>query len=339
MTEPNSRPLVLTMGEPAGVGPELALKAWAARDRIPPFIYVGDADHLAGLAAAISPALPTARVTSAAEGRERFPEALPVLHEPLKARPQPGRPTTQTAAAVIAAVDRAVELVRNGDAAAVVTNPVHKKTLWAAGVRFPGHTEYLAEIAARMSGSPANAAMMLVVPGLRVVPVTVHIPLCDVARTLRRKLIVDKAVIAAEALRHDFGIARPRLAVAALNPHAGEDGALGREEIDIIAPAVADLETRGLSVDGPRPADTLFHEAARSRYDAVICMYHDQALIPLKTIDFYAGVNVTLGLPFVRTSPDHGTAFDVAGKGTADPTSLLAALKLAGELGRRRGLT
>jgi 4-hydroxythreonine-4-phosphate dehydrogenase len=242
-----------------------------------------------------------------------------------------GHPDPANAPAVIAAIRTGAALVGAGRAAALVTNPIQKETLYAAGFGHPGHTEFLAELA-----GGAEVAMMLACPELRVVPVTVHLALRDAVGALSTDKIVAAGRIAAAALARDFGVSRPRLAVAALNPHAGERGALGREEIEIIAPAVAALRAAGIDAEGPAPADTLFHPAARRRYDAVLCMYHDQALIPLKTIDFTQGVNVTLGLPFIRTSPDHGTALDIAGSGKADPASLIAALKLAGEMARRR---
>jgi 4-hydroxythreonine-4-phosphate dehydrogenase len=223
-------------------------------------------------------------------------------------------------------------LFRQGGASAIVTNPIQKASLYKAGFQHPGHTEFLEFLA----GQGAHAVMLLAVPGLRVVPVTVHTPLSRVPKALGTELIVRTGRITAEALRRDFGVAAPRLAVAGLNPHAGEDGAIGREEIEIIGPAIEALRHDGIAVSGPRPADTLFHREARAGYDAALCMYHDQALIPLKTINFHEGVNVTIGLPFVRTSPDHGTALDIAGSGRADPRSLIAALVLARRIARAR---
>jgi 4-hydroxythreonine-4-phosphate dehydrogenase len=243
----------------------------------------------------------------------------------------PGRPDPANAPAVLEAIRRAVSLAGARRVAAVVTNPIHKKTLYNAGFRHPGHTEFLAELA-----GGAKPVMLLACPGLRVVPVTIHQPLREALDALTTARIVDAGLITAAALKHDFAIPNPNLAVAGLNPHAGEEGALGREEIEIIAPAVAALRAEGIAVEGPLPADTLFLAAARRRYDAVLCMYHDQALIPLKTIDFERGVNVTLGLPFVRTSPDHGTAFNLAGRGVASAESLIAALCLAGEMAAAR---
>jgi 4-hydroxythreonine-4-phosphate dehydrogenase len=278
-----------------------------------------------------------------------------VLREILPRPAAPGRPDPANAAAVIGSIRRAVELAMAGEAAAVVTNPIQKKVLIDAGFAHAGHTEYLGELAgpghkpvmmlacpgrparrppssaSRKQGAPQDGA-----PGLRVVPVTVHVPLAEALRLLTTERIVATARATAQALRQDFGLAAPRLAVAGVNPHAGEDGALGREDAEIVAPAVAALQAEGIDARGPLSPDTLFHEAARARYDAAICMYHDQALIPLKTLDFFGGVNITLGLPFVRTSPDHGTAPDIAGKGIANPASLMAALRLAHEMAARR---
>ncbi|MGB8275448.1 MAG: 4-hydroxythreonine-4-phosphate dehydrogenase PdxA, partial [Alphaproteobacteria bacterium] len=319
-----ARPLALTMGEPAGIGGEIALKAWRAlKDEVsaPAFFIIDDPERLARLSAELGLGVPVRAIATPAEAGEAFPAALPVLPRRLDTAVVPGQPKAQTAAATIAAIEGAVELVLSGQAAAVVTNPIHKKTLYQSGFAFPGHTEFLGQLAARHTGQPAAPVMMLVAGSLRVVPVTVHIPLRDVPAALTAAGIVHCGRIAAQSLSRDFGIERPRLAVCGLNPHAGEDGALGTEEAAIIAPAVAELRAQGVGVSGPLPADSLFHEAARARYDAVLCMYHDQALIPLKTVDFEHGVNVTLGLPFVRTSPDHGTAFDIAGQGRAHEAS------------------
>lgn len=325
-------PVALTMGEPAGVGGELSLAAWLARrDGEAAFFAIDDPDRLDALARRLGRSVPLRSISSPAEAPQVFAAALPVLPLRLPVPVAPGRPDPANAAAVLRSIERAVVLVRQGSAGAMVTNPIHKGTLYKAGFRHPGHTEYLAALA----GAEAAPVMMLTCPGLRVVPVTVHLPLSQAIAALSSAAIVHAGRTTATALVRDFGIAQPRLAVAGLNPHAGENGALGNEESDIIAPAVAALREAGLSVVGPLPADTLFHAAARRRHDAVICMYHDQALIPLKTIDFARGVNVTLGLPFVRTSPDHGTAFDIAGTGRADPASLLAALDLAADMARR----
>jgi 4-hydroxythreonine-4-phosphate dehydrogenase len=326
-------PLALTMGEPAGVGGEIALKAWLLRrvKHIPPFFLIDDPERLTALAARFGLAVPVKAIAEPEDGTEAFADALPVLPQALPCPVEPGRPDSRNGQAVIASIQRAVSLARAGRAAAVVTNPIHKKSLYDAGFRHPGHTEFLAALA-----QVADPVMMLAVPGLRVVPVTIHMALADALRRLDRQAIVHCGRVTANALISDFGIAEPRLAVAGLNPHAGEEGGLGKDEAEMIAPAIAELRAAGIRTTGPAPADTLFHPRARARYDAAICMYHDQALIPLKTIDFEHGVNVTLGLPFVRTSPDHGTAFDIAGLGTASPESLIAALRLASEMADRR---
>ena len=326
-------PLVITIGEPAGVGGEITLKAWAARERehLPPFFVLDVPERLTRLAAALRLDVPVKAIAAPEEAAAIFPSALPVLPIAMPHAAVPGKPDAANAPAVIEAIRRAAALVQQRRAAAMVTNPIQKETLYAAGFPHPGHTEYLAELAGGVT-----PVMMLAGPGLRVVPVTIHRPLAESIAMLRTADIVTAARITAAALQRDFGIARPRLAVAGLNPHAGENGTIGREEIDIIAPAVVALRAEGIAVTGPAPADTLFHAAARRNYDAAICMYHDQALIPLKTIDFDRGVNITLGLPFIRTSPDHGTACDIAGKGIAKPDSLIAAIQLAGELVERR---
>jgi len=320
-------PLALSCGDPAGIGAEIAAAAWAARaPEDPPFFVIGDARLFAAAGA------PTARIEAPEEAAAAATRALPVLHRPLPGASAPGRPDPTDAPTVVASIEEAVALTLAGRAAAVVTLPISKRALHeGAGFAFPGHTEFLASL----SGG-ARPVMMLAAPALRVIPVTVHMPLAEVPGALSAALIEETARIAHAALRRDFAIPAPRLAVAGLNPHAGEGGAMGREEIEIIAPAIARLRAAGLDVSGPLPADAMFHEAARARYDAALCMYHDQALIPLKTLDFARGVNVTLGLPFVRTSPDHGTAYDIAGKGVADPTSLIEALHLAARMARAR---
>ncbi len=321
-------PIALTMGDPAGIGAEITAKAWAARESLTPFFLIDDPARLR----ALHPDLPLAEIAEPAEAPAAFGSALPVLPLALPVYPAPGRPDPATAPGIVAAIDRAVALALAGQAAAVVTNPINKKLLYdGAGFAFPGHTEYLAALA----GAP-RSVMMLAGPSLRVVPVTIHIPLAEVPGALTEGLIVDTARITAAALTRDFGIARPRLAVAGLNPHAGEQGALGREEIEIVAPAIERLRAEGLEVAGPLPGDTMFHAPARARYDAALTMYHDQGLIPIKALDFDEGVNVTLGLPVVRTSPDHGTAYDIAGQGIARAESLMAALRLAGQMAEMR---
>jgi 4-hydroxythreonine-4-phosphate dehydrogenase len=328
-------PLALTMGEPAGIGGEIALKAWAGRTQdIPPFFVIDSPVRLETLARVLGIACPVAAIADARETRAVFSKALPVLPLPtgLAAPVTLGEPDARNSAAVVAAIDLAVKLAQAGDIGGFVTNPINKAVLQKTGFAFPGHTEYLGHLA-----GGKTTVMMLAIDGLRVVPVTVHLALKDVARALTTEGIVACGRILASALKADFGLAAPRLAVAALNPHAGEKGVMGDEEDRIIAPAVAQLRAEGLDVSGPAPADTLFHAGARARFDAALCMYHDQALIPLKTLDFAGGVNVTLGLPFVRTSPDHGTAFDIAKRGIADATSLTAALKMAAAMAARRG--
>jgi 4-hydroxythreonine-4-phosphate dehydrogenase len=332
-----SLPLAVTMGEPAGIGGELSLKAWLARkpdDR--PFFVLDDADRLTALARDLGLDVPVRKIAGPAEASKVFGAALPVLSINLRAAVTPGRPTPVNAVATLEAIERAAALALSGEVAGLVTNPIQKKTLQEAGFRHPGHTEFLAELASTAVGKPVEVAMMLACPALRVVPVTIHLALAEAVRALDTAGIVRVGRIAAAGLASLFGIANPRLAVAALNPHAGEQGAMGDEERRMIAPAVEALRRDGIDVRGPAPADTLFHPAARATYDAALCMYHDQALIPIKTIDFAGGVNVTLGLPFVRTSPDHGTALDIAGTGRADPASLIAALAMADDMARRR---
>jgi 4-hydroxythreonine-4-phosphate dehydrogenase len=307
---------------------------------LPVFAVIDDAARLEALAIRLGFSLPIIPIESLAEATGAFARGLPVLHRKLPVPAQPGKPEPRNAPAVIAAIDEAADLTRAGAAAAMVTNPIHKAGLYAAGFTAPGHTEYLAAHFAKRQGgdAPPVPVMLLAIPGLRVVPVSIHLPLAEAIRSLTTEKIVETGSILAKALREDFGCAAPRLAVAALNPHAGEAGTLGREEQTIIAPACAALRAQGLLVEGPLPADTLFHDKARPAFDAVLCMYHDQALIPLKTLDFARGVNVTLGLPIIRTSPDHGTAFDIAGTGKADPSSLIEAIKLAAMLAKNRGV-
>jgi 4-hydroxythreonine-4-phosphate dehydrogenase len=327
------------MGEPAGIGPEITLAAWARRksDQLPAFYVIADPRHLGEVAQAVTAEVPVIEITVPAEATAAFSRGLPVLPLSLNAKVQPGKPGPLTAAAVINSIDTAADHALKGLAAAIVTNPIHKSVLYEAGFHHPGHTEYLADLCAKFGGTmDMTPIMMLAIPGLRVVPLTIHMALRQVAASLSANLILDTGLGVARALRQDFAIQSPRIAVAALNPHGGEDGTMGREEIDIIAPAVAALKAQGINAFGPLPADTLFHAPARETYDCVLCMYHDQALIPLKAIDFDHGVNITLGLPIVRTSPDHGTALDIAGKGKANPSSLIAALKMAAEIHQAR---
>jgi 4-hydroxythreonine-4-phosphate dehydrogenase len=322
-------PLALTMGEPAGIGGEIFLKAWAAlRTGEVPFFMLGDADWLGG----IDRAVPIVRIDRPDQAGDTFRRAAPVLHAPLHRAATLGRPDSANAPAVLASIERCVGFALEGSAAGVVTSPIQKATLYDAGFRHPGHTEWLAEL----TGASGPPVMMLACAGLRVVPVSVHVSLRQAIAMLSTEAIVETARITARALRSDFGIASPRLAVAGLNPHAGEEGAMGEEDAAIIAPAVAILREDGIDARGPLPPDTMFSPRARKNYDAAICMYHDQALIPLKTLDMDGGVNVTLNLPIVRTSPDHGTALDIAGRNMADPGSLIAAIWMAAEIAEAR---
>jgi 4-hydroxythreonine-4-phosphate dehydrogenase len=325
-----SLPVALTLGDPAGIGAEIALKAWTALAGRVPFFLIGDRGHVGGLAGRLG--IPVVAIAAPEDAASALPRGLPVLHHGLPRPAPPGRPDPANAPAVVAIIERGVELVRSGRAAALCTNPIHKKALKdGAGFAFPGHTEFLAHLC----GAPLPV-MMLAAPGLRVVPVTIHIPLADVPAALTPELLEATLRVTHDGLVGDFGLVHPRIAVAGLNPHAGEGGAIGRAEIDVISPVLDRLRADGMTLTGPHSADTLFHAAARAHYDAAVCMYHDQALIPIKTIAFDAGVNVTLGLDFVRTSPDHGTAYDIAADLVADPTSLVAALELAATMGALR---
>ncbi len=316
-------PVALTLGDPSGIGGEIALKAWAALGRRLPFFLIGDVAHMTALGARM--AVPVRAIDAPEAAGAAARDGLPVLAHPLPRPAVPGRPDPANAAAIVAIIARGVELVRGGRAAALCTNPIHKKALKdGAGFAFPGHTEFLAHL----SGA-ALPVMMLAAPALKVVPVTIHMPLAEVPAALTPELLEATLRVTHAGLVADFGLSAPRIAVAGLNPHAGEGGAMGTEEAAVIVPVLERLRAEGMALSGPHSADTLFHPAARARYDAAVCMYHDQALIPIKTIDFDGGVNVTLGLDFVRTSPDHGTAYDLAGTGTANPASLIAALELA----------
>jgi 4-hydroxythreonine-4-phosphate dehydrogenase len=326
-------PLAMTLGEPAGIGPELTLAIWRRRVELdlPAFYLIGDADFLRQRARSLALEVPVAVVTPA-EASATFERALPVVPLDLPVTAAPGKPDATSAPAAIASIRRAVADVLAGRAAGVVTNPVAKNVLYRSGFAEPGHTEFLARLVQEATGKPIRPVMMLWSSELAVVPVTIHLPLKDVVSRLTSDLIAETGRIVARDLRARFRIARPRIVVAGLNPHAGEDGALGEEDRLIVQPAVTRLRAEGIDAIGPLPADTMFHEKARASYDVAMCMYHDQALIPIKTLAFDHAVNVTLGLPFVRTSPDHGTAFDIAGQGSADPTSLVAALILAARL-------
>ena len=329
------------MGDPAGIGGELTLRTWLARMGLarmglthsgPCLVALDDPDRLADLAKSLGLDVPVRIVDSPADAVTAYREALPVMPVRLAEPATPGRPDPANAAAIVSSIERATALCLSGEACAMVTNPINKAALYQAGFHYPGHTEFLA----MLTGAVGQQIMMLASPHLKVVPVTVHASLRASIAMLRTQMIVDAARTTANALRRDFGMAQPRLAVAGLNPHAGEQGALGDEETTLIQPAIDTLRAEGIDVSGPWPPDTMFTPAARQRYDVAICMYHDQALIPLKTLDMDHGVNVTLGLPIVRTSPDHGTAYDIAGKGVADPSSLIAAITLAAQLAKSR---
>ena len=323
-------PLALSMGEPAGIGAEIAVKAWLVRSvsTVRPFLYVGDpallreAAHQLGADVATFETDEPDRVT--ALWHDKLPVCPVLLDEPALH----GRPSTSNAAATLRAIDLSVDMVTRGHAGGIVTNPIHKATLYEAGFSHPGHTEYLAKLA----NSTVAPVMMLAVRDFRTVPVTVHMPLRTAIEALTTDLLVQTGKTLSKALVRLCGVSEPRITLAGLNPHAGEGGTLGSEEADIIAPAIALLQQAGVRASGPASADTMFHEAARATYDAAMCMYHDQALIPIKTIGFEEGVNCTLGLPFVRTSPDHGTALNIAGQGRADARSLIAALNMAGSM-------
>jgi 4-hydroxythreonine-4-phosphate dehydrogenase len=329
------QPLALTFGEPAGIGPDITLAAWLARNQtgLPPFYLIGDPAYLTKRARKLGLDVPIAEVEPEQAG-ERFSGALPVVPLEMKATAEPGKPDETSAPAAIGAIRRAVEDVCAGRCAAIVTNPIAKSVLYGSGFSDPGHTEFLAKLAQEVTGKATRPVMMLWSRDLAVIPVTIHIPLKDVPQQLTRDLIVETARIAARELKARFDIANPRLAISGLNPHAGENGSLGSEERSVIAPAIAAIAAAGIDVRGPLPADTMFHPQARKGYDVALCMYHDQALIPVKMLAFENAVNVTLGLPFVRTSPDHGTAFDIAGSGRADPSSLIAALTLAARIAK-----
>ena len=317
------RPIVVSCGEPAGIGPEIAVTAWEVlRDEVP-LLWIGDPHHL--------PASTPYEVTT--NPTQINPARFTVLARDFGAPAVPGKPDPKHAKGVIAAIADAVALVNAGQARALCTAPIHKAALIdGAGFQYPGHTEYLAALA-----ETDQVVMMLACDALRVVPTTIHIPLSEVPAQLTASLLTDTLLITHAALRRDFGIAKPRIAVSGLNPHAGEDGKMGQEDDEMIRPVVTALKAQGMDITGPLSADTMFHASARARYDVAVCMYHDQALIPIKTLDFSGGVNVTLGLPFIRTSPDHGTALDIAGTGQADPTSMIAAIRMAAQMADARG--
>ena len=317
--------VAISCGEPAGIGPEVAAKAWAALQDEVPLLWIGDPRHL-------PEGTPWQAVDGPEDAATVSPRALPVLARDFGSLATPGTANPAHAAGVIAAIEAGVALAQAGRASAICTAPIHKKALAdGAGFAYPGHTEFLAAL-----GGVDQVVMMLASSLLRVVPATIHIPLADVPEALTAALLTDTILITYAALRRDFGIDRPRIAVAGLNPHAGEGGRMGHEEIEMMDPVLEALRAEGIEILGPLPADTMFHPAARARYDVAVCAYHDQALIPIKTLDFDGGVNVTLGLPFVRTSPDHGTAFDIAGKGLANPSSMIAAIRMAAQMADAR---
>jgi len=324
-------PLVLSLGEPAGIGPEVVAKAWTTLKDEAPFFVVGDAWLLAAQGIAVS------EIGHPSEAAATFGRALPVLHHPAPAPVTAGTPDVRNAGVVADWIEQSVALCLSGDASGLVTAPIAKAPLYAAGFRFPGHTEFIAELTADAPFEGARGpVMMLTARDLRACLVTIHLPLDQVPEMVTAERVKRTARVVHETMRRDFGIGRPRLALAALNPHAGESGALGLQEIEVLRPAAEALRTEGIAITDPLPADTLFHDEARATYDAAICLYHDQALIPVKTLDFWGGVNVTLGLPIVRTSPDHGTGFEIAGKGVARPDSLIAAIRLASEMAAAR---
>jgi 4-hydroxythreonine-4-phosphate dehydrogenase len=332
----SNAPLALTLGDPAGVGPEIIVKAWQAlRKGGAPFVVIGDFQSLAAASSAGGSIL--TRVGSVKEGAATFADALPVLDMPLSAPVVSGKASAVHAAMIVRWIETAVGLALSGAVSGVVTAPIAKAPLYEAGFKFPGHTEFLAELTAEapLTGE-RGPVMMLTAGNLRTALVTIHEPYAAVPGLLSRDRIVHTALVTAQALTRDFGIARPRLAITGLNPHAGESGSIGRDEVEVIQPAVEALRGLGLDVIGPRPADSLFHPEARATYDAAVCMYHDQALIPVKMLDFWGGVNLTLGLPIVRTSPDHGVGYDAAGRGVARADSLIAAIRLAAEIAVRR---
>ena len=325
-------PLALTMGEPAGVGPEIIAKAWSVlRNEGPTFVVIGDAALLRAQGVAVQP------VSAPGDAVAVFSRSIPILHQPLVVAAVPGRPDAANAGLVADWIEQAVNMALTGEVSGLVTAPIAKAPLYAAGFRFPGHTEFIAELTADAPFSGTRGpVMMLTARDLRACLVTIHAPLAEVPELVTADRVIRVARVVHESMKRDFGIFAPRLALAALNPHAGESGSIGLEEIEVLIPAAHALRAEGIAITDPLPADTLFHDEARAKYDAVLCLYHDQALIPVKTLDFWGGVNTTLGLPIVRTSPDHGTGFDIAGKGVARADSLIAAIRLAGRMAAAR---
>lgn len=323
-------PLAVPMGDPAGIGPEILTRAWDMRDAegLPAFFAIGDRRALAAVWNG-----PIETLDDPREALDVFPRALPLVQVDDPGAIEPGQPNLAGARCALDSLELGVGLARSLIASGLVTGPVSKSQLYQIGFTYPGQTEFVAE---RCGVAESRAVMMLAGPHLKAVPLTIHVPLADVPRLVTRELFLTRARVLARALSRDFGIARPRIAVAGLNPHAGEKATLGREEVEVIIPAIAELQAEGIDINGPHAADTMFHAAARSRYDAALCMYHDQALIPLKTLDFEDGVNITLGLPIIRTSPDHGTAFGIAGRGEASPRAMIAAIRMAGACAAQR---
>ena len=330
VARPGAAPLAVSMGDPAGIGPEIVARAWDAREThaLPAFFAIGDVRSVEAVWSG-----PIRRILSPSEAIAAFPDELPILSVSDAGEINPGQPDVDGARCAIEALELAVGVTRSGAASALVTGPVSKAELYRIGFTHPGQTEFVAE---RCGIARENAVMMLAGPTLRVVPITTHVPLADVPRLITVDLVLAKARATARGLQRNFGIEHPRLAFAGLNPHAGESGAIGREEIDVLEPAIAQLVEEGIDAVGPMAADSMFHARARAHYDAAMCLYHDQALIPLKALHFDEGVNMTLGLPIVRTSPDHGTAFGIAGTGTAEPGAMIAAIRLAGDAAARR---
>lgn len=335
MAKAGSKPIALTMGEPAGIAPDITLKAWLSLREAQAlcFFVIADAEILKERAKLLGLAVEIISIETPEEAPPLFGRGLPVLHMPVLKKPMPGAIIPETSSAVVGAIERGVRQALEGEASALVTNPIHKRTLYGQGFKHTGHTDFIAWLI-QSRGLKAEPVMMLAAPGIRTVPLTVHIPLKQVAQVLSIDMILRQARVVHHDLKHYFGIASPRIAITGLNPHAGEGGALGGEEQSVIGPAIEMLQREGISVEGPLPADSVFHEEARAKFDIVICMFHDQALIPVKTLGFHEGVNATLGLPIVRTSPDHGTALSLAGTGAANPTSLISAIKLAAQMAK-----
>jgi 4-hydroxythreonine-4-phosphate dehydrogenase len=327
----SNAPLVMTPGEPAGIGAEIALKAWK-NEKSNVFFLLDNPERVRNRAKLAGLDIPCEVINSPSEAKDCFPEALPILTCDFPIECAPGKPSTKNAPSVINTINTAVDFTQKGLASGIVTNPIQKHTLIQAGFKHPGHTEFLAHLA---DGSP-TPVMLLVSTEIRVIPITIHEPISRVASLLTTDLIIQSCLIIAKSLITDFGIEKPRLWVAGLNPHAGENGSIGLEEKLYIEPALRALKEQQIDVSGPISADSMFHQEARNNYDAAVCMYHDQALIPLKTLDFWGGVNITIGLPFVRTSPDHGTALDIAGTGKANSKSLTNAISLAAKIANRR---